>query len=347
MKRVRTHAGRAPVGSWRRRFARFAGAAALAAGLALGGAASAHALPANPAPLNLNQPDGTPVAIGVRGDEDFHFNLNADGAVVLQDAGGVWRQVVTERGSLALGARAEEAAQPGSITAADLANEGARQELYALAGKVYRGDRMDRGDGAVTLDSIRDANRRLEEASGFRSVGNSQATLPLLLIVVGFNDQAYSTTYDWARTFFTSDYGISTLYEISSNGKFTWAPAMERSEHGVDGNTSPSDAANDGILHITLNRPYGNLDTSTPDGFANYVATMGQIIDEASRYTDFASYDANGNGAIEPNELGLGIVFAGYEAATGYVPTGQNSMWSHQWSFTEATGSPQIGRAHV
>ncbi|MDY4040513.1 MAG: M6 family metalloprotease domain-containing protein [Collinsella sp.] len=325
---------------WPARIARAACGAALAAALAIGAAAPAFALPANPEPLGLTQPDGSAVEVNVRGDENFNFTLNENGAVVLKDADGTWRQVVAEQGGLSLGARAEAGTAAGALTADDLTGDAARSALYRLQGKVYRGEALSQPAETVTLDDVRTANRSLDGQSGFRSAGSDQATLPLLLIVVGFEDQPYSTTYDWAQTFFTADYSISSLYDISSNGKFTWAPAQETSAYEVDGNTSPSDAANDGILHITLPHKYGNLDSSTDEGWPNYIATLEEIIDTAAKYTDFASYDANGNGAIEPNELGLGIVFAGYEAATGYVPEGNNGIWSHQWEFSAAVGEP-------
>ncbi|MDY4040512.1 MAG: M6 family metalloprotease domain-containing protein [Collinsella sp.] len=325
-----------------RRRARAASGAALAAALAFGAAAPALALPANPEPLGLTQPDGSAITVRTRGDENFNFTLNADDALILKDEGGTWRQVVAEEDGLALGADAGDSPAAGALTADDLTSDAARSALYALQGREYDGDRLSESTEPVTLDEIRAANRRSAAGVGFRSADTGRAELPLLLIVVGFKDQPYNTEYDWAKTFFTSKYSIKTLYDISSNGKFSWTEAPETSAYQVGGNTSPTDAVNDGILHVTLDRVYGDLDTTTTEGRANYLETLKAALDEASKYTDFSSYDANGDGAIEPSELGLGIVFAGYEAATGYVPAGQNGTWSHKWSFTSAQSEPYV-----
>ncbi len=44
---------------------------------------------------------------------------------------------------------------------------------------------------------------------------------------------------------------------------------------------------------------------------------------------DYASYDTNGNGALEESELGLLFIMAGYETASS---DDTPAVWAHRWT---------------
>lgn len=64
---------------------------ALLAGLAFWPLSSALAVPADPTPREVVQPDGTKVQVRQRGDEHFHWNETVDGFAVAQDSDGFWK----------------------------------------------------------------------------------------------------------------------------------------------------------------------------------------------------------------------------------------------------------------
>jgi M6 family metalloprotease-like protein len=333
--------------------AKAAAAAALGFALALGSAGVASAMPAYNRAVSVEQPDGSTAKITTHGDEWFHYATNADGVVVQRDpSDGSWRQVVGSGSSLQLGSAAEDATDAGAISADDLSGSSARVAYYALAGQTYTGKTASDAttSAPITVSSLqktqataattaKTTKKSVLMRTAAQSTTSTTTSIPLLTIVVGFSDEPYSTSYDWNKTFFTGDYSVSSLYRISSEGKFTWTPATESSAYGVGGNTNTADKANDGVVHVTVDHTYGN-----PDPFGNqdpdYVKDMEDAIQAAAQYVDFSQYDTDGDGKIEANELGLGVVFAGYEAATGNVPTGHHGIWSHQYSFTEEVGSP-------
>ncbi|MGN0076214.1 MAG: hypothetical protein ACI38Z_04485, partial [Parafannyhessea sp.] len=337
----------------RERVARAAAAAALGFALALGSAGVAMAMPAYNKPVSVEQPDGSTAKITTHGDEWFHYATNANGVVVQRDpSDGSWRQVVGSGSSLSLGSAAEDAADSGAITADDLSDNSARVAYYALAGQTYTGKSSSNATTsapitvtslqktqATTATTAKATKKSALMRTAAQSTSGTTTSIPLLTIVVGFSDEPYSNTYDWNEKFFSGEYSVSSLYRISSEGKFTWTPASESSAYGVGGNTNTADKANDGVIHVTLDHTYGN-----PDPFGNqdadYVKDMEDAIKAAAQYVDFSQYDTDGDGKIEANELGLGVVFAGYEAATGVIPTGHHGIWSHQYSFTEEVGSP-------
>lgn len=49
----------------------------------------ARAVPADPTPVKVTQPDGTTLTISLHGDEFFHFTTTADGYTVLKNAAAI------------------------------------------------------------------------------------------------------------------------------------------------------------------------------------------------------------------------------------------------------------------
>jgi M6 family metalloprotease-like protein len=330
----------------RHRLANAAIGAALGIGLVFGSAGVALAIPAYNQAVKVSQGDGGTATITTHGDEWFHYATNSDDVVVQKDpSDGVWKQVVGSGSSLSLGAAAQDGKASNAISATDLNTTEAREAYYKLGGQSYSGKTESSAveEGPITLSDIK-ASQSKATGSGAaaRPSSSNQTSLPLLTIVVGFKDEAYSNDFDWNNTFFTGKYSVASLYSQSSEGKFTWRPAEETSANGVDGNTNTADKANDGVVHVTLDQDYGKPDpwgVPGSDGYNDYINDMEAAIKAAAKYVDFSQYDTDGDGTVEADELGLGVVFAGYEAATGVIPTGHNGIWSHQSSFSDMTGS--------
>ncbi|QWT17869.1 immune inhibitor A [Collinsella sp. zg1085] len=311
--------------------------AALVGASLFGALTPALAKPANPEPVAITQPDGARFTMHMHGDEKFHYSLNNDGAVVLKDEqDSTWRQVIIKDGKVQFGSRADSKKDAHVLTSDDLSSTAMREGLYALAGKTYSKDMLHSIPAPLSLDAL----RKSQSGSVFRDMDSSPAgdttetTLPLLVIVVGYDDEPYRNDYDWHNIIFGQEYSVSALYKQSSNGKFTWKPAKEDSALNVRGNTNTADKVNDGIYHIKLNSNYVTEDNGAP-----YVDNLRNILNKVAEDLDFSQYDKNGDGFVSDRELGLGIIFAGYEAATGIVPQGHHGMWSHQWTLKEAMHS--------
>ena len=167
---------------------------------------------------------------------------------------------------------------------------------------------------------------------------------PLVLIVVGFagdengqNAVPYRNDFDWHDMVFKSDKGVSAFYSDQSFGAFTWVPARETSAFGVDGNTCAPDAENDGVMHVVLPRGHGHwfasqdesdrqgmlgFETATEEQAArvrDFEQSTVEALREAAKHIDFASYDTNGNGAIDGDELGVAVIYAGYDINSAWI----------------------------
>ena len=170
-------------------------------------------------------------------------------------------------------------------------------------------------------------------------------SLPLAVIVIGFSDVPYRADFDWAQEIFSSEKSLAQYYTDMSFGKFTFTPVAETSAFGSDGNLNAADAANDGVIHVTLDLPHDDWTLDYPYYSAEDIRTnktltaaLTAALEQAGRYLDFSAYDADGDGAITTDELAVGFVAAGYEASSAdeTYPAGiKNYLWSHAWSFQE------------
>lgn len=171
------------------------------------------------------------------------------------------------------------------------------------------------------------------------------ADLPLLIIVIGFDNIAYRSDFDWAQEIFRADKSLAEYYTDMSFGKFTFSPAAETSAYDGDGNLNTYDAVNDGVVHVSLPLDHADWrleDTllTEADKTANRTLNEALIaaIDAADAYVDFSAYDVNSDGAITTDELALGFVVAGYEACSSYSYSHGKTyyLWSNAYSFLEA-----------
>ncbi|MCR4563231.1 MAG: M6 family metalloprotease domain-containing protein [Clostridiales bacterium] len=193
----------------------------------------------------------------------------------------------------------------------------------------------------VTLDDI--ADRAVSDNGGMRKLGKVTITknIPLVIIVIGFDNIGYNDSYNWGNTIFQGESSLKQYYTDMSFGQFTFVPVQETSAYGRNDNSNKYDKLNDGIIHVTVDQKHDNWSLQQLDPVLNwnYSFTMTKAfvsaIGKANSYVDFSKYDDNKNGKIENNEMALGFIVAGYEAA---YQTSYNtySFWSHSFSISEA-----------
>ena len=107
----------------------------------------------------------------------------------------------------------------------------------------------------------------------------------------------------WQKMLFSeSDKSLYAYYSEMSNGSFYFYAGDET--EGTE---------NDGIVDVVLNmsHPRARIESNfTADGGERRAA-----LEAANKYIDFKSYDKNGNGYVDYNELAIVFILAGYEHA--------------------------------
>ena len=164
-------------------------------------------------------------------------------------------------------------------------------------------------------------------------------------IYVKYNSVPTRTDFDWSQEIFRADNSLSEYYTDMSFGQFTFTPVQESSVYGSGGNTNVKDAANDGVIHVSLSSAHDDWTLeytllSAKDKATNrtMMEAMLAALQAADAYIDFSAYDVNRDGAITTNEMALAFVFAGYEASSslGYGHGKTAYLWSHAYKISDA-----------
>jgi len=142
---------------------------------------------------------------------------------------------------------------------------------------------------------------------------------PVVVVRVAFSDQGFEySDYEVAQRIFGPSNSVQSYFLENSYQQFRVIPAQE--SYGVAG---------DGIIRLTLNTPH-------PDFGAGYGSASAQLTRSAmaalSNQMNLAAYDKNGDRWLDPSELGLVILVAGFEQAYASTATTHPRVWAHKSS---------------
>lgn len=267
------------------------------------------AVEAAPVPFELRQPDGSTFRARARGDEWQNWTETLDGYSILQDAQtGEW--VYAERNP---------------------------------AGQVVPSQRVVRRDLPTGIPRHLRPPAPAHEVPGALGPAVLAVQAPpapgtqrILVIVADFTPtQSLGTTEaDWNEFFFagggtTTPSSLKQYWDTVSYGTITVQPAAET--YGT---------ANNGIVFVTLNYAHPNPATT---GDANRQITRNALI-AADPFVHFETFDTNGDGYLNDDELHVAIVARGYEGSYGgtFACADRGKVWAHSWSLYGAVPAPTL-----
>ncbi|SIS45777.1 M6 family metalloprotease domain-containing protein [Thalassolituus maritimus] len=142
---------------------------------------------------------------------------------------------------------------------------------------------------------------------------------PLVVIRVAFSDQGfeYSDAEISARIFGSSD-SVSSYFFEGSGQQFRIVPASE--SDGTSG---------DGIVRMTLSSAHPDFGSSYGTQSRNLVTSAVQAL---GGKINLSSYDRNGDSWLDPSELGVIVLAAGFEQAYASSATTHPRVWAHKSS---------------
>lgn len=268
----------------------------LAAGMYVGD--RLYAAPARPDLQTFDQPSGESFEARLQGDEHLNWALTEQDEVIARDSEGYWNYAAINADGIVPG---------GSVYGLDKKPKSA----------VYKED---------VEQWIEENPEQLESDSLMLSAGNSYAsplspalvidqntkgTQQILVLLVEFSNMSiqYSDS-EWSQTFFgTTNKSVNHYYKEVSGNQLNFVPANET-----------KGTANDGIVKVTLNHVHESGSTVVAEALA-----------AADPYIDMASYDTDGDGYIQDDELRIVTILAGYEAS---YDSQTPSVWGHKTSLS-------------
>ena len=264
--------------------------------------AAAWGTPLPGKPVTLVQPDGDSFVALPGGDEWFNWT-SVGGTLIIRDAAGWWCYAEVRGSALAAGPVRVGRGQPPA-KAATLA------DLPPL----------------VTAKARPAANSGPLPATAFAAPPVDDATRadrPVLVVLVGFQDQTLTTTDTfWHDLFFgTSGKTVRTyvdeVSEARGGGPLHLVPAAET-----------AGTPNDGIVRVQLAQnhpnPYDVIDNQ--NRWLTYNA-----LSAADPYVNYAGFDTNADGWVVSREVHLVIVVAGYEHGYDGSATPTPAVHAHRW----------------
>ena len=176
-----------------------------------------------------------------------------------------------------------------------------------------------------------------EKKSGLSLDYVETKNIPTVVIVIGLNNISYDNSYDWSETMFGNTDSIREYFLDMSYRKVSFKAVNEASYFGRDGNTNTADDWNDGVIHVNVNRNHRNWGLDDEADRAELTRTLYDGLMQASSYIDITQYDADGDGDIEPQELTVIFVVAGYGWTLSHRAFDESLyLRSHRFTFTGA-----------
>ena len=331
----------------------------------------ALAVPAYPGLVQIqDEATGETVEGYLCGDEFFSYRTDAKGRVIVTDEAGCLRYVIVSGSRYALGGYliAENGDTAISGTPVMEGDEGLESRLRALEKDIetsrpisLNGEEesapfsplVGRYDynNAANNDALCGKMAQYSTYPMPAGYAKRGSTIPLLLIRVDYNDvKCCFTEKAWSDRIFDQKTGIPAFYTENSDGQFTYRKAEESGGTANDGVvtaelpiTCPKydsmyRCLTPGIYHGTDGKEYAISDV--PTLFAYAVAAVEDKV-------DFAAYDKNGDGRIDPTELAIMLALPGLNASVDAwdQADGNPGAWPHSsiiyYEWQNQKGEPQ------
>ncbi|MCC6544100.1 MAG: M6 family metalloprotease domain-containing protein, partial [Nitrospirae bacterium] len=255
------------------------------------------AVPASPQISEVVQPDGTVIKVKIKGDEWNHRIETVEGYVVNRAKSGKWHYISRYEGDT-------------PILSDTLANELPKPDFQRHIRPSPNFRKANPNSGLTQSPAVNALST--PSAAPFGTFNGK-----ILFILAEFTDR--EGTY--SETSFASllSNKINDYFKKASYGKVNLQPANE--SFGT---------LNNGVIGW-VNLGYAHPDTGGNIGNQNQKITKDAVA-AADPYINYASFDINGDGYVDSNELAIVVIVAGYERSysANYTP----SVWGHKWSVT-------------
>ena len=265
-------------------------------------AIASQAVPADPTPVKVTQPDGSTLTITLHGDEFFHFTTTLDGYTVLKNEAGYYTYARLDAGQLV----------PGSCIAHDK-EERTAADHTALAG-LPKGltDQAMVQNGRLMVGKRNGAMRRVG-ADGTMDYERFRG----LIILINYTDKKFSMPD--ASAFYNDMVNTHNYTGYTLNGRRVNMIGSVR-DYFYDNSAQIFDPSFDVVGPIDV-----SFTCTYPSGTSRAEPIFREALRLADETIDFNDYDVDNDGYVDM----VFFLVAGLSA--NYSGNNQNYLWPHMF----------------
>lgn len=262
----------------------------------------ASAIPADPTPTKVTQPDGSSVTVVLHGDEFFHFTTTLDGYTVVKNAAGFYTYARLEGEHLVA----------SDCIAHDVAQRSAA-DLAVLAGIPKRLTSRSMSQSATQMVSRRNSAMRRVGADGDLGYDNFRG----LIILINYTDKKFSMNN--AGDFYDDMVNTHNFTGYTLNGRRVNMTGSVR-DYFYDNSAHIFDPVFDVVGPVEVNYP-----CTAPNGTSSSDGVFNAALNAADALVDFSDYDSDGDGYVDM----VFFLVAGFSA--NYGGNNESYLWPHMY----------------
>ena len=262
----------------------------------------AYAVPADPTPAVVTQPDGTTLTVVLHGDEFYHFTTTTDGYTVVKDAAGYYNYAILDGDQLVSSGR----------QAKDLIhrNAGDRSFLATISKRLTSPAGLNAGRHML---GKRNAGMRRVGAEGMMDYENFKG----LIILINYSNKKFSMTN--ANEFYDDMVNTHDFTGYTLNNRFVPMTGSVR-DYFYDNSSQQFDPVFDIIGPVDV-----NYSSTYPQSTSRADVIFHAALDSVDQVIDFSDYDSDGDGYVDM----IFFLVAGFSA--NYGGNNQNYLWPHMY----------------
>ena len=262
----------------------------------------AKAIPADPTPIQVTQPDGTTVTVALHGDEFFHFTTTLDGYTVVKNAQGFYTYAMLDGDNLVSSGRiARDASQRPA---------GDRAFLTTIPKGLTNAAKVQTG---LRLMSQRNSAMRRVGADGRMDYDRFRG----LIILINYTDKKFSM--DDASSFYDDMVNTHDYQGYTLNGRRVGMTGSVR-DYFYDNSAHIFDPVFDVVGPVEVNYP-----CTFPGGTSNSDPVFNAALEAADSLVNYNDYDSDGDGEVDM----VFFLVAGLSA--NYSGNNESYLWPHMY----------------
>ena len=266
-------------------------------------ALTAAAIPADPTPVKVTQPDGSTVTVRLHGDEFFHLTQTLDGYTLVKDAAGYYAYARQDK--------------DGRLVSSDVvAHDPARRSASELAtlSTLSKGlsDKPAASSGARRLSSRNQAMRRVG-ADGMFDYESFRG----LIILINYTDKKFSMPE--AGAFYDDMVNTHDFTGYTLNGRRVNMTGSVR-DYFYDNSNQIFDPKFDVVGPVNV-----DFKCTDPKGSNNAEPIFQAALMAADSLVNYSDYDTDGDGYVDM----VFFLVAGLSA--NYGGNNSNYLWPHMY----------------